>query len=187
MQPRMSPAELALFEAFVRHSDKYLEFGSGGSTVLASTHVTSWIVSVDSSEAWLTKVSETCAGNPTRPELHHVDIGETGDWGYPKDVQKKDSWPLYHSSIWDSPKSAEADLYLVDGRFRVACFAQVALHCASHAIIGVHDFASRKQYHPIRELAREIATVEDLSFFQTRPGTRDEATRVRDRFCCVPA
>jgi hypothetical protein len=165
MVPRMSEEEAALFLSFIRNSHDYVEFGTGGSTVLASKHVKNSILSIDSSREWLDKVGEACASCQTTPELMLIDIGPTGDWGFPTDDATKSRWPDYHSAIWKLEQSADADLYLVDGRFRVACFAQTVLHCKPTAIIGIHDFSSRPAYHCVKEIAREIATVGDLSFF----------------------
>jgi hypothetical protein len=39
MQPRVSKTEIALFLSFLQHSEKYVEFGVGGTTVLAVDHV----------------------------------------------------------------------------------------------------------------------------------------------------
>lgn len=165
----MSAEEAALFLSFVRNSRSYVEFGTGGSTVVASRHVQGSIMSVDSSREWLDQVRDACASSQTRPELVFADIGPTGEWGYPTDASTKQHWPDYHSAIWKMPHSATADLYFVDGRFRVACFAQIVLHCNPDAIIGIHDFSSRPRYHCVREIAREVATAEDISFFRPLP------------------
>ena len=47
MLPRMSVEEAALFLSFVQNSRDYVEFGTGGSTVLASKHVKNSILSVE--------------------------------------------------------------------------------------------------------------------------------------------
>src|SRR3954451_20422082 len=83
MKPRMSPDELALFQAVLKKSSRYLEFGSGGSTFLASSLVKSWVISIDSSQSWLEKVRDACKSNRVQPELILADIGPIGDWGKP--------------------------------------------------------------------------------------------------------
>lgn len=171
----MSEPEQALLLAFIRNSQRYVEFGSGGSTVLAAQYVGERIVSVDSDRAWLEKAAAACAPHRLQPELVAADIGPTGAWGFPTDESTRPRWPGYHEDIWSRPGTAEADLYLVDGRFRVACFAQVILHCGPAAVVGIHDFADRPHYHPVRAIAREIATVERLSFFLPRLGAETEA------------
>jgi hypothetical protein len=182
----MSAEEAALFLSFVKNSRHYVEFGTGGSTVLASKHVKNSILSVDSSRQWLDQVRDACVARQTKPELSFVDIGPTGDWGVPIDPSTKSRWPDYHSAIWEMPRSATADLYLVDGRFRVACFAQIVLHCRPNAIIGIHDFSSRPNYHCVREIAQEIATAGDMSFFLPLP-KKDDAEAILRSFRTEPS
>jgi hypothetical protein len=182
LHPRMSRSELNLFLSFVGKSERYLEFGAGGSTFVASSHVKDWIISIDSSKAWLETVESACSSNGTKPELHFVDVGPTGDWGVPIDPATKARWADYHTAIWSIPKSASADLYFVDGRFRVACFAQIVIRCCPDAIIGFHDFSSRADYHRVREIAREIASAEDISFFQPLTKKKEEAVAILESF-----
>ena len=167
MQPRMSEAEIRLFESFLRCADRYMEFGSGGSTCLAAGLVRSSVLAVDSSHPWLTNIATHCSQNdlPIKPDLIHVDIGATGDWGYPTDPTTRDTWPSYHRLVWTNPGTDDIDLYLIDGRFRVACFMQAVLRAERNSIILFHDFRSRAHYAAVREVAREIAVAEDLSVF----------------------
>jgi hypothetical protein len=175
----MTPDETMLFTAFLKHSDRYLEFGSGGSTCAASVTVRSAVTSVDSSREWLDKVGGACAAldGALAPELIHVDIGPLGEWGRPADPATRDRWPRYHTDIWSHPGAAEADLYMVDGRFRVACFMQILLRCRRDSVILMHDFLARDAYGIVRDVARQVAGVGDLAVF-VPPVTLDEA-RVR--------
>jgi hypothetical protein len=182
MVPRMSNAELTLLTSFLCRSMHYVEVGTGGSTVLASDHVKSSVTSVDSSQLWLDKIKEACRTRHIDPTLLFVDIGPVGDWGVPQDPSTESRWANYHTNVWMIPGSADADLYLVDGRFRVACFSQIVLRCRADAIIGFHDFSSRPQYHCVREIAREIATAEDISFFLPRLNSRESAFNLLKRY-----
>ena len=47
MLPRMSDKEYDLFFAFLRKSQKYLEFGVGGGTYVASQHVEQSIIAIE--------------------------------------------------------------------------------------------------------------------------------------------
>jgi hypothetical protein len=67
---------------------------------------------------------------------------------------------------------------MIDGRFRVACFMQVLLHSRRDALIMIHDFDFRNEYHVVREVAREIAVAGSLSLF-IRRGDRNE-THIRE-------
>ena len=186
----MSDAEKALLWQFLSCSDDYVEFGAGGSTVLASTAVKRSIVSVDSSLEWLERVRAACLerGGGLMPKLVNVDLGKLGEWGWPLDETKKHLWPSYHTAVWSLPESAAADLYLVDGRFRVACFVQAARRARPDAVIGIHDFSGRAQYHVVHEIAREIARTGSLSFFVRRPDYDDKrAAEILDRHALQPA
>ena len=169
MQPAMLASEIALFTSVMRCANRYVEFGSGGSTVLAHSMGCASIVTVDSSLAWLEKVKKACAlDGKTQIKMIHVDIGAVKDLGYPKDDSNKEHWDIYHSEPWTDGDVAFADTYLIDGRFRVACVIQTALRCPRHAIVMVHDFANRPYYHCILEVMREIARTDNLSVFQVR-------------------
>lgn len=190
MNVHMSPAELSLFKSFLACSDRYLEFGSGGSTCLAAAMGKQTIISVDSSDEWLAKVAAECRKftDVPAPRLVKVDVGPVGDWGRPLDPSTRDRWPTYYSSVWSDPDSAECDLYLVDGRFRVASFMSIVLRCRPATIIVVHDFASRSGYHVVKEICREVARAEDLSVFQV-PTTADtdRARAILDSYAYNPA
>lgn len=187
MKPAMSADELNLFLCFIRNSTSYLEFGTGGSTFVASQNVKESIISVDSSQEWLDKVMTACTGSKVVPKLIYVDIGKVGDWGVPLEREKMETWPRYHENVWEIGESANADLIMVDGRFRVACFAQAVLRGKRSAIIGIHDFNSRPQYHCVRDMAREIASVESLSFFQPRDDARERAENILKHFRLDPS
>ena len=182
----MRRAETRLLESFLSCSDRFLEFGSGGSTVLAANAVSTSVVSVDSSLAWIDRVRAACdrEGARVAPHLVHADIGPVRKWGYP--VDPATDWTAYHSAVWSHDGAADADLYLVDGRFRVACFMQIVLRARRSAIIGVHDFASRPQYHVMNEVARETARADDLSFFVLQGQSKSKIRNILDKYSRVP-
>jgi hypothetical protein len=180
VQITMAPDEWKTFYGFLRCAERYVEFGSGASTVLASVLVKDWVMSFDSSQAWLDRVAEGCRERKTRltPTLSLIDIGETGDWGFPKDEASRERWPHYHSSMWEDQRLSQADFYLIDGRFRVACFVQALLHCGRSAFIAFHDYAPRPNYHAVGRVAREVLRVDDLSVFM-RPVDFDRKLALR--------
>jgi hypothetical protein len=178
--PRMSDDECRLFKSVLTCSRRYLEFGCGGSTYLAASIVKESIMSVDTSTEWIDKVRQACESETAfkQPTLVHVDIGRTIDWGQPSDPSTRERWPDYHRAIWAQSESSDADLYMVDGRFRVACFMQILLHSRTDALMMIHDFNFRREYHVIKEVAREIVAADSLSLF-VRRADRNE-THVRE-------
>jgi hypothetical protein len=179
LKPRMTQGELDLFRTLVSRATNYVEFGAGGSTCVAAPLVKRSIISVDSSEEWLQKVGEICAAEPSwiQPTLLYVDIGPLGAWGKPIDEDTKDRWPSYHEKVWDIPGASEADLYMVDGRFRVACFMQCLLRAQPGATIAVHDFTLRPDYAIISQVADQIASSGTLAVFRKSPSQDDARVR----------
>jgi hypothetical protein len=186
----MTPAEQGLLVSFLRCSQHYLEFGSGGSTVAAAAHVGQSVVSVDSSDVWQAKVAQSCVAVGARiaPTLIHVNIGPTRDWGYPLDETHKALWPDYVSTVWEYAEARASDLCLIDGRFRVASFISVLLHCSPLVTIMFHDFPERTPYHVVRQFADEIASNGSLTVFRPSAGfDRETALATLEAFKFDPA
>jgi len=171
MHIAMTEPEIKLLSAFLRKTSNYLEFGTGGSTVLANRLVAQRITSVDSSREWIAAVETACkqVEGTAAFDLVFTDIGPIGEWGFPKDPSTSSRWPAYYEQVWQLPQTFDTDFCLVDGRFRVACFLTILLRCKSDTLIGIHDFAGRPHYHVCREYAREVAVVEKLSIFIPNP------------------
>lgn len=168
--PRMSPAETDLFERYVKQSTRYFEFGSGGSTKLATRHNIE-VYGVESDKFWVDTLHKE-AGPLCK--VDYVDIGPTKEWGYPVDNSHQDKFPLYSEAI---KHHAEAfDFILVDGRFRVACTLNAIKHSlatqqdTSSTLIFIHDFWSRRDYHPVLEFLDTVEKAEDAGVFKIKPG-----------------
>ena len=167
MRPAMRDTEIALLACVLRCSSRYVEFGSGGSSILAAQLVHGEVICIDSSKDWLDKVVVTCVENGfTVPTTLFANIGPVRAFGFPSGTDHAHLWPNYHAEVWGRDRLTDADAYLVDGRFRIACFLQTMLRCDGNAVVLVHDFSSRPQYHVMRAFAREVARADDLSVFQ---------------------
>ena len=93
-----------------------LEYGSGGSTVLAAEMPGKVVFSVESDPDWLAMMRSWFEANPPQAQLvlHHGDIGPTKAWGKPKDNAAFQKWPGYPISVWDRPDFVHPDLVLID-------------------------------------------------------------------------
>jgi hypothetical protein len=183
MKPHMTKNEMSLFFSFITHSNNYVEFGCGGSTFIAAHYVKHSVVSVESSLKWIGITRKECNQARIQPNFFHADIGEIGEWGTPTNDLEAYKWPSYHNDVWGIKGTWGADLYFIDGRFRVACFAQIYRRADAQSIIGIHDFLSReKHYGVIRDLGREIASVDDLSFFVPIPDRMRRSTEIIDEY-----
>jgi hypothetical protein len=187
MNLAMTPAEATVFTAFLRCAGSYLEFGAGGSTVKATQYVQGRIFSVDSSREWLSNVAKHALGDATRLHLEYVDIGPVADWGYPQSYRNKEAFAAYSKSIWRHVDAKTIDLYLIDGRFRVACFAECVKNARDDALFIVHDYNSRKQYHEINLIAKKVASVDDLAVFSSKAVDARTLAGFADRYRFDPS
>lgn len=146
-----------------------LEYGSGGSTVLAA-ELGKPVVSVESDKAWADRLSAHLAGITDKAAVHHVDIGPTKDWGRPRDSSGAARYHLYALSVWDREDLGEPDLVLIDGRFRAACLAAVLLRAKRPTTVLFDDYATRPYYHGVEKLARKEEMVGRMARFTVTPG-----------------
>ena len=153
----------------MKESSHYFEYGMGGSTCLASRLVKKTVTAIDSDPAWIDNVRDKIKTYKLRLTLSHVDIGKTGGWGTPIGTTSREKFPSYSKFIRTCPVD-EIDLCLIDGRFRMACVFEALASLRAEAIIGIHDYAARPQYHGVERFARPIASSQQLSFFIRKPG-----------------
>jgi hypothetical protein len=164
IQSRMTDNEIKTLKDYLLSSRHYIEYGVGGSTLLAAEckNILS-INSVDSDKDWCDFIKNH--RSDSRMNIIHVNIGKTKQWGYPKDESDKHLWIRYPLSI-DQQSLNNANLALIDGRFRVAC----ALFCAKSmkpgSIIMVHDYKQRPHYHILQNELTLIKMVDSMAIFE---------------------
>ena len=151
---------------FATSTVRYFEWGSGGSTELASAsalHKTSnctrkldsriqsafELHSVDDSAEWLSSLSnDSTAIREAQAKgylaLYAADVGKTGGWGHPLNWESRPEG-LKHKQGTEYVDKIDApggtfDLVLIDGRFRAACALKALQHVASNSTVLVHDF-----------------------------------------------
>ena len=152
MHPQMSEAEVALMDKYTPNGC-ILEFGAGGSSAFFAKKGVQQLISVESDREWINRM---LLSNSTLREWakarrwspFHVEIGATGEWGFPLSHKPDVAWLNYHQFIWDAVDASKLDFVLVDGRFRVACTLQLLLRTREKTpLIMVHDFSPREYYH----------------------------------------
>jgi len=166
-----SPTEIAFISDAMAQSERYLEFGSGFSTLLALNYVKSKIVSVETSLSYVSfiKTESRLMERYSDVELEfvYVNIGECVNWGMPTDESKKSSWPKYSSIPLDLRAQSDwiPDLILIDGRFRVATFLMSLLNFPG-ALILFDDYEDRDHYHVVEEIVPPTSTCGRVFAFQ---------------------
>lgn len=176
--PFMSEAERAMFKRSLEEAKHYFEFGSGGSTVWAVREGLT-VKGVESDAKWVnalkSKLGEHC-------QVKAVNIGPTGEWGYPLSMAHGESFPDYSRAIYQH--DIPFDLILVDGRFRVACTITAIQHILDHhespenARIFIHDFWNRPQYHAVMDFLEPLKSEETAGLFKVKSNI--ERSRLKD-------
>lgn len=146
-----------------------LEYGSGGSTVLAA-EAGCRVISVESDRKWADRLAAHLAPHADRARVHYADIGPTGAWGVPMRAGEFQKFPGYALSVWDRPDFEEPDLVLIDGRFRAACLVAVLLRASRPTTVLFDDYAKRRYYHGVEQLARKEEMIGRMARFTVTPG-----------------
>ncbi|MEO0465150.1 MAG: hypothetical protein AAF216_01300 [Pseudomonadota bacterium] len=148
-----------------------LEYGSGGSTVLAAGQPGKFIQSVESDFDWAmnmrSHLDEIGAASPV--VIYPIDIGPVGMWGRPIDGSNWQKFQRYPNDIWDQPFFRHPDLVLIDGRFRPACFATVCIRITRPVRLLFDDYLDRPEYHGVETLAKPARMIGRMAEFQLEP------------------
>ena len=149
-----------------------LEYGSGGSTVIAAMSAARTF-SVESDPAWARRVENWLAANALqdRVTLHHADIGPTKLWGRPEKTRLAHAarYLRYPLSVWQRPDFQHPDVIFIDGRFRVACFLCAMVRISRPTRVLFDDYASRERYHVVERFQRPDRLVERMAVFDLEP------------------
>jgi len=182
-QPHMEQEGIRLLDEHLRKARVFLEYGAGGSSVMAARSAVEKIYSVESDPAFLRAVQEKIAGIGIQPNRYvplHVDIGPTGAWGHPSSKEFSHRWPHYPQAPWDRLKQDQKkpDLILIDGRFRVATLLASLLHAPAGCTILFDDYADRAWYHAVETFLKPRRLAGRMAEFvvpETKPAGLGEA------------
>mgnify|MGYP006274167657 CR=1 FL=1 len=167
----MPQEEQQALNSAIRESRIFMEYGAGGSTLLAMKEKINKLITVESDPGFMDRMDEIIKKYES-PKIermtHRIDIGAVGDWSYPLNRQKITSWHEYAQKPWEQilDSGEYPDLILIDGRFRVACFMACYLFAKPGTKILFDDYANRPQYHvcenflPVSKLAGRMALFE---------------------------
>jgi hypothetical protein len=193
--PHFDDASTEYFRRQLESTRNYLEYGSGGSTILAHKVVNN-LVSVDSDGHFLADVRRKLADyeSSATTKLIHANIGLTQMWGMPvftKPTRRRvRRWETYPRAPWKYCRSVgvEPDLVLVDGRFRVACMLESLLNLSSTnpCQILCDDYVGRPHYNVVEQFA-DVSMVGRMAIL--RPKAALDRIRCRGlvkQYCADP-
>lgn len=148
-EPFMDAEGVARFRRELARARSYVEFGSGGSTVLVDRAGIP-AISVENDRFYARAVATRLGQGAVRQIV--VPMGLTREWGFPLLPSQRAAW-RYVSAPWDQIGTFP-DLVLVDGRYRVACALESArrAHVAgASAVLMFDDYAPRQHYFAVED------------------------------------
>lgn len=171
----MQPDQIDFYRSHLASSTGGLiEFGVGGSTLIAIASPVPLIHSVESDRAWVAKLRqhpEVAQAEKSGRLRFHGDIGWTRRLGFPRTSWSARKWPNYYLRVWDSVLPEQIDTVFIDGRFRLACGLTALTKATSETTIMIHDFWKRPHYHQILAFADEVARVGSLAVLRRKQQT----------------
>lgn len=166
--PLMPPSAVERLERALKVSSCYMEYGSGGSTHLASYLGVPAVISIESDAEWLRALENNLKPTPkSRHILLHADIGPTVAWGHPADSSGWRNWHEYPLAGWKACRThfLSPDLILIDGRFRKACFYASLIFGKPGTVVLFDDYGDRVGYHGVEIFCRPTAMHDRMAEF----------------------
>lgn len=157
----------AAFEA----ADVILEYGSGGSTVMASEMLGKTITSIETDKDWTEMLLAWFAQNPGQSQANVIwaDIGKTRVWGRPVNKDHIDEYAKYSLEYWMLEGAPHPDVVFVDGRFRAACVLATAFNCKRKTRVLVDDYIRRSSYHAVEKFVGAPRLIGRMAEFKITP------------------
>lgn len=169
----MPSAEAEAIRAAYAQARVILEYGSGGSTVMAAEMPGKKVFSVESDKDWAKMMRAWFRDNPpaedTEVDMIWSDVGPTKNWGYPKDTSEYMRYARYPLEVWDLPEFCQPDVVLIDGRFRPGCAVATALRTTKPLPVYVDDYKGRKAYHRIETYFGAPELIGRMARFDVEP------------------
>jgi hypothetical protein len=168
--PSLPEAVIHVLKKALRDANCYLEFGAGGSTLLAIRLGVAEVISVESDADFLRTVVHAADRLNAQTRLHavHVDIGRTGAWGRPVNKKRVAHWPRYPQAgfVRAAELGLEPDFVLIDGRFRVACFLATLICARPDTAVLFDDYATRDKYQVVETFVKPERIIDRVGLFR---------------------
>jgi hypothetical protein len=148
------------------NTKRFLEFGSGGSTLAAAFCNVQEIVSLDNDEKWLqvVRAHNTWRSSSSHMQQLFVNTGKIAAFGRPTNNSSFADFIHYSHAVLQYSKGP-FDVILVDGRFRVACALVSMQRMTNRSVLLLHDY-ERAEYHVLESVFEKVMQVDRLVQFK---------------------
>ena len=168
-KPYMQTEELIVFLSFMKPNLTYFEFGSGGSTNVASYYKLK-VYSVESDILWHNKLKK----NNINATYFTIDLkSEANRWGFPGKNTTVEDWKKYFQAY---KSEYNADIIFIDGRFRVICGLDIFQKIRNDTLVLMHDY-NRSAYHIIEKYYIRVGKWGNLSAFFKNPNNKKDIVK----------
>ena len=172
-KPLMTSKELKAFCFFMKPDNIYFEFGSGGSTNIASYYKVK-TYSVESDINWHNYLKK----NNIKANYISVDL-KAKSYGCPGKQTNINDWKRYIKAY---KSEYMANIILIDGRFRVACALDIFSKIKKDTIVLIHDYSIRKYYHIIENYYTKIEEWDSLAAFIKKPNISNIPLKIYNKY-----
>lgn len=174
-KPFMQNKELKAFLSFMKPNLTYFEFGSGGSTNVASYYKLK-VYSVESDILWHNKLKK----NKIKANYLTVNL-KTNLWGYPGKDTTIEDWKRYFQAY---KSKYMADIIFIDGRFRVICGLDIFPKIRNDTLVLVHDY-NRDTYHILEKYYIKVRKWGNLCAFFKNPNITSIPKNVYNKYIYI--
>lgn len=183
-EPHFDEVTAGWFAREIGRAAFYLEFGSGGSTILASkTGVRT--ISVEGDRFYAKVVRAALKSGSV--QMITPDLGITKEWSFPL-IPTASKGLRYVQAPFALMGSDFPDLVLVDGRYRVASALETARRARLHGTLTkllLDDYDDRPQYHVVEDYLGPPTAIGRAALFVV--GEREIPSELVERYASDPA
>ncbi|MBK0326585.1 hypothetical protein I5535_04690 [Rhodobacteraceae bacterium F11138] len=176
MQPpglTMPPDAAELVTRVYERAQAILEYGAGGSTVLAANMAGKHVTTVESDRAWVRRMRRWFQSNPpgdgTTVDVVWANIGDTTDWGHPVNDDSWRRFSNYPLRIWQRDGFRHPDAVLVDGRFRIGCALATVFSITRPVTLLFDDYTRHASYRQVEEYLGQPRMTGRMAEFRVKP------------------
>mgnify|MGYP002626337344 FL=1 len=178
-QPHLRERELMSFMSFLTKDNIYFETGSGCSTKIAKFY-TKKAYAVEGCKSWYDKgVMDGLKDNLIFKDLK-VD---NPTWSYPGEKSNLHDWKNYFQAY---KKEYNADIILIDGRFKTATAFDIFNKIRNDTIVLIHEYSPRSTYFIIEEYYQYIYHWDTLFAFVKKNNINEIPLEVQKKYWKEP-
>ena len=168
--------DMLAFTSFLTKNITFFEFASGCSSIIAK-YYTKKSYAVEGNKKWY----DIGINNGLRQNLLFKDLKCDGSGPLLSWPGKKSTLDDWKNFIQAYKEEYDADVILIDGRFRVACALDIFQKIKSDTVVLLHE-CKRKQYSEIENYYDKIYKWENLCLFQKKKNIKKIPIDVQEKY-----